>query len=93
MCKHVDTSIVYMDTKEFGPFVTVQCDLCGAVLPGAEVPDATLFAWLDGKLKLPRMDFGAYCRAVDVAWAEVLDDGTRKLGTFLQIVNSKAPRR
>ena len=71
MCQHSSTSLVEMDSKN-GPFLTVQCDVCGACLPDAPIDAATFDAWYERRLPVARMDYPAYCDAVDRAWRDVL---------------------
>ncbi len=85
-CKHSHTSLVHMNHKEFGEFLTVQCDVCGDVLPHAEIDDADLFAWEDGRLQVPRMDYPAYAAATDRAWKFVLLGDLAQLVTFAEVV-------
>lgn len=84
MCRHDATSLIDMDSKS-GPFLTVQCDVCGAVLPQAEVDAATFDAWDAGSLKVPRMDYAAYCGAVDRAWRDVLAGDVAGLEMFVKV--------
>ena len=83
-CKHDSTSLVEMDSKN-GPFLTVQCDVCGAVLPGADIDAATFDAWDSGSLKVARMDYTAYCGAVDRAWHDVLAGDVATLEVFAKV--------
>ena len=73
-----------MDSKG-GPFLTVQCDVCGAVLPDAPIDAATVDAWNGGALKVARMDYLAYCGAVDRAWRDVLAGDVAGLETFVKV--------
>ena len=84
MCKHGATSLVDMDSKG-GPFLTVQCDICGAVLPDAPIADATVDAWNTGALRVPRMDYPAYCAAVDAGWRDVLAGDVAGLEQFVKV--------
>lgn len=95
-CKHTATSLVqgemrstYKDhndnDKPFGPFLTVQCDICGAVLPRVEIDDATLFAWNNGTLKVPVMDYKAYKTATEREIAHLYRDETTRLATFAEV--------
>ena len=83
-CKHDSTSLVEMDSKN-GPFLTVQCDVCGAVLPQAPIDAATFDAWDSGALKVARMDYPAYCGAVDRAWRDVLAGDVAGLEVFAKV--------
>lgn len=83
-CRHGATSLVEMDSKN-GPFISVQCDMCGAVLPQVPIDEATYNAWECGALKVARMDFLAYCGAVDRAWRDVLADDAAGLGMFVKV--------
>ena len=73
-----------MDSKG-GAFLTVQCDVCGAVLPGAPIDAATFDAWDSGTLKVARMDYAAYCAATDRAWRDVLAGDVAGLETFVKV--------
>ncbi len=84
-CKHDSTSFVEMDTKESGPFLTVQCDMCGQCLPDAPIDDATFDAWYERRMAVPRMDYRAYCAAVDGAWRDVLAGDVAGLETFAAV--------
>jgi len=85
-CKHTHTSLVEMTHKEFGEFLTVQCDFCGDVLPHAEIDDADLFAWEDGRLRVARMDYPAYAAATDRLWQRVTLGDLAPLVTFAAMV-------
>jgi hypothetical protein len=84
MCKHSNTSLVEMDSKH-GPFLTVQCDLCGTVLPDAPIAAATLDAWNAGSRAVARMDYPAYCDAVDRAWRDVRSGDVAGMETFAKV--------
>jgi len=73
-----------MDSKG-GPFLTVQCDVCGAVLPDAPIAAVTFDAWNAGTLRVPRMDFPAYSSAVDRAWRDVRATDAAGLETFVRV--------
>lgn len=88
-CQHSATSLVEMDTKENGPFITVQCDVCGACLPGATIDDATFDAWFERRLAVPRMDYAAYCSAVDRVWRSVVAGDTAELAAFVRVARSR----
>ena len=83
-CRHDSTSLVEMDSKQ-GPFLTAQCDVCGAVLPGVPIDAATLDAWETGALRVARMDYPAYCAAVDRAWRDVAAGDVAGLVTFAKV--------
>ena len=83
-CHHDATSLVQMDSRG-GPFLTVQCDVCGAVLPGAAIDAATLDAWDAGRLPVARMDYPAYCGAVDRAWRGVAAGDVAGLEVFVRV--------
>lgn len=87
-CKHDSTSLVEMDSKG-GPFVTVQCDVCGQCLPHASIDAATFDAWETGALRVARMDFAAYCGAVDRAWRGVVAGDTAGLAAFVRVARSR----
>lgn len=87
-CKHGATSLVEMDSKN-GPFLTVQCDVCGACLPSAPIDAETLDAWNAGALKVARMDYPAYCDAVDRAWRDVAAGDVAGLGLFVKVARGK----
>lgn len=74
-----------MDTKEHGPFLTIQCDVCGAVLSDAPIDDATFNAWFERRLPVARMDFAAYCGAVDRAWRSVLLGEVAQLQALVKV--------
>lgn len=84
MCQHDSTSLVDMDSKA-GPFLTVQCDVCGACLPDAPIDAATLDAWDGGALRVARMDYPAYCDAVDRAWRDVAAGDVAGLEMFVRV--------
>ena len=88
-CRHDNTSLVEMDSKG-GPFVTVQCDVCGACLPDAPIDAAALDAWEAGALKVARMDYPAYCGAVDRAWRDVLAGDVAGLEVFVKVARGNA---
>ena len=92
-CKHDSTSLVEMDTKENGPFLTVQCDVCGQCLPDAPIDVATFDAWYDRRLAVPRMDYPAYCAAVDVGWKDVLQGAVAQLERLVKVARSRGGRR
>jgi hypothetical protein len=73
-----------MDSKN-GPFLTVQCDVCGAVLPAAPIAPETVDAWNAGAMRVPRMDYPAYCGAVDAAWRDVLAGDVAGLERFAKV--------
>ena len=83
-CKHSATSLVEMDSRN-GPFLTVQCDVCGACLPSAPIDAATFDAWDSGSLKVARMDYPACCGAVDRAWRDVLAGDVAGLEVFVKV--------
>lgn len=83
-CHHDATSLVQMDSRG-GPFLTVQCDVCGAVLPGAAIDAATLDAWDAGRLPVARMDYPAYCGAVDRAWRGVAAGDVAGMEVFVRV--------
>ena len=87
MCKHAATSIVTATHREFGDFLTVQCDLCGVMLPDADVPVEVFEAWNDGALPLPRLDIPASNRAVDALWRAVLAGEAHELQVVVEAVN------
>ncbi len=97
-CKHTDTSLVsaemltkYKDEKDndkekpFGPFLTWQCDICGAALPYKEIDDASLFAWNSGALQVPVMDYRSYRVEVEGACRDVLAGDVAGLETFARV--------
>jgi hypothetical protein len=86
-CRHDATSLVEMDSKN-GPFLTVQCDVCGAVLPQAEIDAPTFAAWDSGALKVAHMDYLAYCGAADRAWRDVLAGDVAGLDVFVRVVRA-----
>jgi len=81
-----------MDSKE-GPFLTVQCDVCGQCLPDAPIDDATFDAWYDRRLIVPRMDFPAYCAAVDVGARDVLRGTVAQLERLVKVARSRGGKR
>ena len=83
-CKHDSTSLVEMDSK-LGPFLTVQCDVCGMCLPQAPIDAATFDAWDSGALKVARMDYPAYCEAMDRAIRDVLAGDVAGLEVFAKV--------
>lgn len=83
-CRHDTASIVEMDSKE-GPFLTVQCDVCGGCLPDAPIDHATFDAWFERRMAVPRMDYAAYCGAVDRAWRDVLAGDVADLEVFAKV--------
>jgi hypothetical protein len=96
-CKHGSTSLVqgemrstYKDRdnndKSFGPFLTVQCDICGAVLPRVEIDDATLFAWNNGTLKVPALDGHPYRTATEAIIRDLYAEEVARLETFAAAV-------
>ena len=91
-CKHDSTSLVEMDSKE-GPFLTVQCDVCGQCLPDAPIDGATFDAWYERRLAVPRMDYPAYCAAVDVAWKDVLQGAAAQLERLVKVARSRGGKR
>ena len=91
-CKHDSTSLVEMDSKE-GPFLTVQCDICGQCLPDAPIDDATFDAWFERRLAVPRMDYPAYRAAVDVAWKDVLQGAVAQLERLVKVARSSDGKR
>ena len=84
MCQHSNTSLVEMDSRN-GPFLTVQCDVCGACLPDAPIDAATLDAWDGGALRVARMDYPAYCAATDRAWRDVVAGDVAGLEVFAKV--------
>jgi len=92
-CKHDSTSLVEMDTKENGPFLTVQCDVCGQCLPDAPIDVATFDAWYDRRLAVPRMDYPAYCAAVDAGWRDALRGAVAKLERLVKVARSHGGKR
>lgn len=88
-CKHTHTSLVEMTHKEFGEFLTVQCDVCGDVLPRRPIDDDTLIAWECRTLRVPRMDYPAYAAATDRAWRDVLLSELAPLVTFADVVGKR----
>ena len=91
-CKHDSTSLVEMDSKE-GPFLTVQCDVCGQCLPDAPIDGATFDAWYERRLAVPRMDYPAYRAAVDVAWKDVLQGAVAQLERLVKVARSHGGKR
>ena len=83
-CRHDATSLVEMDSKG-GPFLTAQCDVCGMCLPDAPIDAATFDAWFDRRLAVPRMDYPAYCGAVDRAWRDVAAGDVAGLEVFVKV--------
>jgi len=92
-CKHDSTSLVEMDTKENGPFLTVQCDVCGQCLPDAPIDVATFDAWYDRRLAVPRMDYPAYCAAADAGWRDALRGAVAKLERLVKVARSTDGKR
>ena len=92
-CKHDSTSLVEMDTKENGPFLTVQCDVCGQCLPDAPIDVATFDAWYDRRLAVPRMDYPAYCAAVDVGVRDALRGAVARLEKLVRVVRGADGKR
>ena len=88
-CRHDSTSLVEMDSRQ-GPFLTARCDVCGAVLPGVAIDAATFDAWDSGSLPVPRMDYPAYCGAVDRAWRDVLAGDVAGLEVFVKVARGNA---
>ena len=70
-CRHDSTTIVHDFRENVGAFLNTQCDVCGMCLPKAPIPEATFFAWLDGKLRVPEVDRDAYKHAIDAAFVEL----------------------
>ena len=91
-CKHDSTSLVEMDSKE-GPFLTVQCDVCGQCLPDAPIDVATFDAWYDRRLAVPRMDYPAYCAAGDAGWRDALRGAVAKLERLVKVARSTDGKR
>ena len=91
-CKHDSTSLVEMDSKE-GPFLTVQCDVCGQCLPDVPIDGATFDAWYERRLAVPRMDFPAYCAAVDVGVRDVLRGTVAQLERLVKVARSRGGKR
>jgi hypothetical protein len=85
MCKHTDVSLVQGEMREHGPFLTVQCDMCGLCLPRVEIDDATLFAWNAGTLKVATMDYKAYKAATEKEIAQLYRDEVARLATFAEV--------
>jgi hypothetical protein len=85
MCKHNDVSLVQGEMRDYGPFLTVQCDMCGAVLPRVEIDDATLYAWNAGTLKVATMDYKAYRAATEREIAQLYREETARLATFAEV--------
>jgi hypothetical protein len=86
MCRHTDISLVQGEMKDHGPFLTVQCDMCGQCLPRVEIDDATLYAWNAGTLKVPTMDYKAYRTATEQAIARLYRDEVARLEAFAAVV-------
>jgi hypothetical protein len=85
MCKHTDVSLVQGEMRDRGPFLTVQCDMCGQCLPLVPIDDATLYAWDAGTLKVPTMDYKAYRAATEQAIAHLYREETARLETFAAV--------
>ena len=83
-CRHDATSLVEMDSKG-GPFLTAQCDVCGMCLPDAPIDAATFDAWFDRRLPVARMDYPAYCGAVDRAWRGVAAGDVAGMEVFVRV--------
>ena len=83
-CRHDATSLVEMDSKG-GPFLTAQCDVCGMCLPDTEISAATFDAWFERRLPVARMDYPAYCGAVDRAWRGVAAGDVAGLEVFAKV--------
>jgi len=49
------------------------------------IADATVDAWNAGALRVPRMDYPAYCAAVDAGWRDVLAGDVAGLETFVRV--------
>lgn len=87
-CRHDAVSLVEMDSKA-GPFLTVQCDVCGQCLPDAPIDTAALDAWDAGRVRVPRMDYAAYCGAVDRAWRDVLAGDVARLEVLVKVARGR----
>jgi hypothetical protein len=96
MCKHDSTSLVQAEMRStytdqdgreraFGPFLTWQCDLCGAVLPLKEIDAVTLDAWDRGALRVPTMDYAAYRVEVEGAFRQLYAGDVVTLETFAKV--------
>jgi hypothetical protein len=86
MCIHTHTTLVQAETKDHGPFITYQCDVCGAALPDKEIEPELFDAWMDLKLDLPRMDYTAYRIATDRQVRSVFASDTAKLEQLAKLV-------
>ena len=85
-CHHDHTTIVEDQRDNVGAFLNTQCDVCGMCLPKAPIDEATFFAWLDGKLRLPLVDRDAYKAAIDAALVEVFSE-TGELEAFARVAH------
>jgi hypothetical protein len=85
MCKHSNVSLVQGEMRDYGPFLTVQCDLCGQCLPRTEIDDATLFAWNAGTLKVATMDYKAYRTATEREISRLYSEETERLEMFAAV--------
>lgn len=65
MCKHKHASLVQVEHRTEGMFLTYQCDDCGLHLWTPPVPDGTFDAWMWGTLEVPNMDTQAQAAAMD----------------------------
>jgi hypothetical protein len=84
MCKHSSTSYVVVFVAGEGDALTVQCDICGACLPGAAIPADIYDGWQYGGVRYPQVDQAAYDRAVDGSLRRGLDDA-HDLGVFAKV--------
>ena len=87
MCKHAATSYVTATHREFGDFITVQCDVCGVMLPKADIPDGVFDTWHEGG-RFPALDIVAANRAVDLQWRRAVGDEVERMATVVWAVRN-----
>ncbi len=86
MCNHGDKSLVEMTVPSIGSVITIQCDVCGAMLPREPIADEIIDAWNAGEFQIPHIDTAAWKRAVTyMIRAAFVDEEVSDLATFAKV--------
>ena len=75
-----------MTVPAIGNVITVQCDICGAMLPKEPIPDETIDAWHAGNLRIPHIDAPAWVEATKrMVHKAFADDAVTELELFAKV--------
>lgn len=76
-CKHASTRLVEITLPQRGTALSIQCNLCGRMLPRTIISDNLFDAWHSGTLRVPHIDTTAWVAATQAMVDAALEDDDR----------------